>query len=104
MGKGYEVVVEALNGHAKALDGLSDELSGVHKTAASVELTGEAYGQTAQQAASLIRAHALAGQAVLEAAVAALSAEAANVRKGAQEYEARERKGVEDLNRSGGPR
>lgn len=104
MADSYALVIAALQGHARTLSDLSRDLSGVHTTAESNELTSDAYGETAQQAAALIRGHTFAGQVTLEAAVAALDDAVANVRANIAEYEERERKNAEELNRAGGRR
>lgn len=104
MADSYRVLIAALEDHARTLSGLSRELTGVHGKADSVELPSDAYGETAAQAAALVRGHSYAGQQTLEAAAAALDAAAANIRANAAEYESRERQNTDNLNRAGGRR
>jgi hypothetical protein len=104
MAESYRVLVEALENHARTLAGLSRELTGVHEKANAGELPSEAYGETAAQAAALVRGHTYAGQTTLEAAAAALDVAAANIRANAAEYDSTERRNTDNLNRAGGRR
>jgi hypothetical protein len=104
MADSYRVIVAALENHARTLSGLSRELTGAHEKAGSAELPSDAYGETAEQAAALVRGHTYAGQTTLEAAAAALDAAAATIRANAAEYANQERQNTDDLNRAGGRR
>jgi hypothetical protein len=104
MAESYRVLIDALENHARTLSGLSRELTGVHGKADAVELPSDAYGETAAQAAALVRGHTYVGQTTLEAAAAALDAVAATIRANAAEYESTERQNTDTLNRAGGRR
>ncbi len=101
MAESYRVLIDALEQHARTLSGLSRELSGAHRKAGSDDLPSDAFGETAQQAAALLRGHTYAGTETLESAVAALDAAVTNIRANATEYENRERLNTEQLNRAG---
>ncbi|HEX6344242.1 type VII secretion target [Umezawaea sp.] len=72
MSQSYEVVTDALSGHARTLRDLAAELGQAADTAAGVELTADACGLIGQPFVTAVAALARAGQEVLRTDVEAL--------------------------------
>jgi hypothetical protein len=72
MSQSYEVVTDALTGHARTLRELAGELERAADTAGGVALTSDAYGQTGQPFVTAMAALARAGQDALRTGVASL--------------------------------
>src|SRR5262245_59726318 len=86
MGDSFDVAVTAVQGHARGLSGLADELRGAFDAAGYVKMTDEAYGQTCQQVASMLNAVAEAAGRTILAGIDGLAAAAAELRNSADTY------------------
>jgi hypothetical protein len=104
MADSYSVIIAALEAHARTLSGLSTELTTAQQKAESVALPGGTYGESAEQAAALLRGHTFVGRATLTSAVAALDAAVTNLRANAADYRATEQQNKDQLNKSGSGR
>ncbi|WP_439657202.1 hypothetical protein ACSHWB_33055 [Lentzea sp. HUAS TT2] len=98
----FQVNIDALDNHARTLQKLSDDLTGVNGK--TEELPSAAFGDTAAHAASLVRAHTDAGQETLEAAIAALTAAATSIKATAAEYRRVEQQNTGTIKGAGGRR
>jgi hypothetical protein len=83
----FEVVAAALTQHARTLSRLADELRAALDEAGAVNMTADAYGQTASRFATAIDALARLGQETLRDGVTALDNENTAVRETAEAYE-----------------
>jgi hypothetical protein len=87
VGQSYDVVVAALEAHARVVDDLTAELRKALQTASRTTLTGDAYGETAQRFVGVVDLVASAGWEALQGGVEALEAAATDVRESAVVYE-----------------
>jgi hypothetical protein len=72
MAGSYQAGNDALTRHAHTLAGLADELRAALDLASGVNITGDAYGQTAARFAAAVQGMASAGREALQAGVEAL--------------------------------
>lgn len=97
MSEDYEVVTEALTGHARTLRGLVDELTVAADIASGVHLTAGAYGQIGQPFVTAMAALAEAGQNALRHGVDVLDAAGTAVGATVTTYDQHEAAGVTRL-------
>lgn len=86
MANSYEVVAAALSQHARTLNRLAGELSAALDTAGSVNLTGDAYGQTAARFATAMEQLGRLGLEMLRDGVDAMEAAGENMTATAAAY------------------
>jgi hypothetical protein len=103
MAEDYEVVTPALAGHVRGLTDVSSALS-TALTAASVTVTGDAYGQDGTRLAAGLADVARAGQDTLRSAIDALDRAAAAMRDTVTAYERQEQAAKDRLNKIAGER
>ncbi|SFR01914.1 hypothetical protein SAMN04488564_10215 [Lentzea waywayandensis] len=89
MAESYEVVTASLTSHVRTLTDLSGEL-GTALTAATVTVTGDAYGQAGRRFAKALGDVASSGQDTLRTAIEALEKAAAALRDTVTAYEQQE--------------
>jgi hypothetical protein len=94
MSQSYEVVVDALAGHASTLRRLAGELEQAADTAGGVNLTSDAYGQLGQPFVTAMAALAKAGTDALRSGVAGLETAGTAMSGTATAYERQETGGI----------
>jgi excreted virulence factor EspC (type VII ESX diderm) len=103
MAQNYEVVTPALSSHVRGLTDVSAELSKA-LTAASVTVTGDAYGQPGTRLAAGLADVARTGQETLRSAIDALDRAAAAMRDTVTAYEREEQAAKDRMNKIAGER
>jgi hypothetical protein len=87
MADSFDVAAAALTQHARTLSRLADELRSALDEAGAVNMTPDAYGQTASRFATALDALARLGQETLRDGVEALENETTKVSETAAAYE-----------------
>lgn len=98
MADSFEVLVPALQSHARTLRRLSDELSAALDAAGSASITAEAYSQKGRGFAAALQALAGIGRDTLKSGVEALQAASTTMTETVTAYQRRDEASAERLN------
>jgi hypothetical protein len=97
MSDSFEVLAAALTQHARTVNRLADDLRAALDEAGAVNMTADAYGQTASRFATALDALARLGQETLRDGVTALENENATMHETALAYERHDTAGADRL-------